>query len=314
MPDQPEYLTLLEMGRRGGALVARMIREIGRRSPLLAALKFKSVDAGGEHYSQVTEEPEAQRRPLNGKYTPSSAVTTPGFAPLYIYGTEISHDRASKRMKLADPVRDTVRAARGLQRLADRDLVWGNPADNELELPGLYYWAEHSLDPSISSISAGADDGGAALAVSLLRDAIDLVDPEPALIVCSGPLRNLLTGAAENTGVSGFITHKKNEFGSRITHFDNIPIVVVGRGPQRMPILGFNEASAGATPTATSLYIFAHERGEGFYPFQNGDIYVDPINGGVQKVRDLEWLIGTLAIGDNPVVRIKHIGNKPIVR
>jgi len=81
--------------------------------------------------------------------------------------------------------------------------------------------------------SQAYDMGGAggALSIAVMRDLIDVVKPRPDMLLMTRTLRNKLSAAAYELGVSGaapmaLMTYAKNEFGARVEYFDGVPIEI----------------------------------------------------------------------------------------
>ena len=114
---------------------------------------------------------------------------------------------------------------RGVARTAETKLLYGDASGKPKEFDGL-----HQL------VTAGqAIDGGqTALSLKDLRDLVDLVRPRPDILLMNKALANRIDFAAQfgvtsadvntihQTGMTSF---GQNEFGSRVTLFDGIPIV-----------------------------------------------------------------------------------------
>lgn len=312
----PEYITLEESARRVGQgdVLGAMVHTVFRQSQLLNRLRFKTIAGAADTFLLETQLPTPQRRQLNATFTATRSVSDIGSVAARVYGGRIQHDRAMAQMGLFNSAREMARLTQAQRLLCEYDLIYGDPEADVSAFAGLQWWAENSGVTADTSITAGSTSGGAALSVKLLRDAIDNANPAATHLVMSEPLRNLLTGGAESTGVAGFVTWQTDPFGRRIASFDNLPIVTMRFDHTNTRILGFNEAAASGAATATSLYIVSHVPDEGWFPFQNGGPSVTPL-GAVPTYADLElqWILATNRVDPRSVIRVKHIGNLAIV-
>jgi hypothetical protein len=162
----------------------------------------------------------------------------------------------------------------------------------------------------------GTTDGGDPLKISNLRDLIDQVD-DPTHLIMSKKMRNLLSAAATDPAIGGYITYDQDEFGRRVTMFDGLPIVVIDYDANGDQIVAFDEVGAtGATATATSIYC-VNMSDEGVVGLQNG----------IMEVRDLgelqtqpvmrtrvEWLVGMAVMHGRAAARLRGISNAAVVK
>jgi len=306
----PTYLTLAESAKSMTSALDMAVHNTFRESILLNSLSFKTVTGASVDYANVTALPTPATRALNQTFSVSQGQTAPGNEPLKIYGGRIGSDTAGEQMGILDPVEQTIWYARAMRLLLEYDFIYGDKSTDPLQVRGLQDFAETSTATTDTSISAGTTSGGAALSLRALRDAIDNCRPGATHLVMSDKMRNLLTGASEATGVSGYVTHEMNDFGKRVFSFDGLPIIVMERNHLNQRILDFTEAASTGASTATSIYVISHVPEVGYFPGQNGTITTTPIARTTsQNVREMQWLINTVRVDPRAVVRIKHIGN-----
>lgn len=309
----PQFLTLDQMlknvpqNRPDAALMMTRFRE----SVFLDTLAFKTLPGqSGDTWIEATDLPVTERRGLNEDFTSSGGGRDePNTSPMKIYGIRLTEDRQAAKMGLSDTTSQDQKATRSISLTLESDAIVGDPEATPKAVTGLQFHAENSGASSVTSISAGATAGGEALSLLLLRNAIDeCINPEK--IVLSQPMLNQLTGASENTGVTGFLTHAEADFGKRRFFFDNLPLVAMEKDAANNRILDFVEASFTGDPTSTSIYV----TGEGYSWFQNGPPEIDPMaTVSTQAPREITWLLGNRAT-QLSVIRIKHIANLTVVR
>lgn len=141
-----------------------------------------------------------------------------------------------------------------------------------------------------SSIATG-------ITLASLDEAIDAVD-EPTHLIMSKAIRRVLSAAARDPNVGGYITYDLDAFGRRVTKYNDLPILVVDKNESNVDILGFTETSSGGTAaTATSVYCVSFAE-NGVTGLQNGEMDVRDLGEldtqPVYRTR-VEWYV-TLAI------------------
>ncbi len=308
----PTFLTLDQMLKavpRNRPSLNQVIR-IFRDSVFLAGRTFKGIGGAADSYEIEAELPAAEKRALNQDFTDTGGGRTGlEHEALRIYGLKLREDEAASIMGMTMPSMQNEQAAKATRLALEFDSWNGDPSVDPLAVGGFQYWAENSGNTALTSFSAGTTAGGAALSIFQLREVIDQCN-DPREIVLGSTLRNRLTGGAENTAAAGFITTERNDFGKRIFFFDGLPLTVMEEDSSQARIGAFTEADqpAGAN-TATSLYVLGSE----YYWFQNGGPDISELaQTGSQLNRRLMWLLAN-AGPQRSVVRLKHIGNIPVV-
>lgn len=307
-------ITLLEASKINPGEVLRntIIEHFARSADLLRVLPFINVQGGAYVYNLEGTLPGVAFRGVNEGYTASAGIMNPQTEMLRISGGELKVDNAILKFH-GDAVRSSheLRQAKAMSLTIAAKLINGDSVANPLEFDGL-----RARIQGDQLLEAGSTDGGDALSVNALRDLIDAVD-NPTHLIMSKKMRNLLSSAASDTTIGGYITYAKDEFGSRVTEFDGLPIVVTDYDANADQVIDFNEVgSGGATATATSVYC-ANFSDEGVVGLQNG----------VMEVRDLgemetipamltrvEWLVGMAAMHGRSAGRLRGISNAAVTK
>jgi hypothetical protein len=307
-------ITLLEAAKinSGDVLRATVIEHFARSSDLLRVLPFIDVPGGAYRYNLEAELPGVGFRGVNQGYEASVGVLNPQTEALRIGGGELKVDKAILAMHGEDVrSRHELMQVKNLSLSIGDSIINGDSTTNPLEFDGLRARLQGD-----QVLDAGGTDGGDALSVTQLRDLIDAVE-NPTHLVMSKKMRNLLSSAATDTQIGGFISHEKNEFGKRVTHFDGLPIVETDVNGKGAPVIGFNEVGAGgASATATSIYAVNF-----------GDEGVSGLQNGVMDVKDLgemesqpamltrvEWYVGMCAMHGRAAARLRGIGQTAVVK
>lgn len=307
-------ITLLEAAKLNPGEVLRntIIEHFAYTSDLLRVTPFIDVAGGAYVYNLEGSLPGVAFRGVNEGYEASAGVMNPETERLRIGGGELKVDNAVLKMHGGD-----VRAQHELRQVKALSLTIGAMMIN----------GDSTADPRVFDglrarlrgdqlLEAGSTDGGDPLSVSALRDLIDAVD-NPTHLIMSKKMRNLISAAATDTTIGGYIAYDKDEFGRRVTMFDGLPIVVTDYDAEGKQIMDFNEVgSTGATATAASIYAV-----------NMGDEGVTGLQNGVMEVRDLgemptqpamltrvEWLVGMAVLHGRAGARLRGISKAAVTK
>ena len=307
-------ITLLEAAKLNPGEVLRntIIEHFAFTSDLLRVTPFLDVAGGAYVYNLEGSLPGVAFRGVNEGYTASAGIMNPETERLRIGGGELKVDNAVLKMHGSD-VRSQheLRQVKALSLTIGAKMINGDSTADPREFDGL-----RTRIVGDQLLNAGATDGGNALSVSALRDLIDATD-NPTHLIMSKKMRNLLSAAATDTTIGGYIAYDKDEFGRRVTMFDGLPIVVTDYDSAGTQIIDFNEVgSGGSTATATSIYCVNF-----------GDEGVTGLQNGTMEVRDLgemptqpamltriEWLVGMAVLHGRAAARLRGIAKAAVVK
>ncbi|UVD36466.1 major capsid protein [Rhodobacter phage RcXuper] len=307
-------ITLLEAAKINPGEVLRntIIEHFARSSDLLRVMPFIDVQGGAYVYNLEGSLPGVAFRGVNEGYTASAGILNPQTERLRIGGGELKVDNAILKMH-GNEVRSQheLRQVKAMSLTIGAKMINGDSTKDPREFDGL-----RTRIQGDQLLNAGSTNGGNPLSVSALRDLIDAVD-NPTHLIMSKKMRNLLSAAATDTTIGGYIAYDKDEFGRRIVMFDGLPIVVTDYDAEGKQIIDFNEVGAGgATATATSIYCV-----------NLGDEGVTGLQNGIMEVRDLgemhtqpalltrvEWMVGMAALHGRAAARLRGIANAAVVK
>lgn len=281
-------MTLLEASKRhsGDVVRAGLIEVFARSNPLVEALRWLDIPGGSYHYSQEAKLSGVAFRGINDTYNESTSIVVPQTEVLRILGGEIDVDTALIKMH-GDDIREQEEVAKtkALGLYVAKKIIKGDSLTNPLEWDGL----QNRLTGSqVIDAGVAVTNGGDALSLAKLDEAIDAVDT-PTHIIASKDMVRLLTQASRATGVSGFITYSQDEMGRRVTHYNDLPFLIMDYDENGAKILDFNElAGTGATATAQSMYVV-----------NLADGYIQGLQNGTPEVEDLG------KVQDKPVYRTR---------
>lgn len=277
-------LTLVEAAKlaanEGKTLKASVIAMFARASDLLMALPFKDIQGNAYQYNREGALPGVAFRGVNESYTASTGIVNQLVEALRIAGGDLDVDTFIIKTQ-GESVRATHEEmkVKALAAELTRVLIKGDSTSQPREFDGL----QNRIVGS-QLVAAGATAGGDALSLAKLDELIDAV-PNANALVMSKAVRRLLTTAARNTAVGGYITYDKDAFGRRVTVYNDIPILVPYSDNGGTEPVAFDEANpGGGSAVGTSIYCLAL-----------GDGLVSGIQSGPMEVRDLGELETTPA-------------------
>lgn len=307
-------ITLFEASKlySGEMLRSGIIQHFAMSSDLLRAIPFINVDGGAYRYNMEGQLPGVAFRGVGESYSASAGILNPQTEALSIVGGDLDVDLATLKMTSEDvrPQHELLKAKAIAHSIADK-IINGDSTADPREFDGL-----RNRIQGDQIVDAGSTNGGDALSLVKLWELIDAVD-NPTHLIMSKKMRALLSGAAHDPNVGGYISFGQDEFGQRVTMFDDLPILVADRGVDDQLIIDFNEVgSGGATATATSIYCVSMG-GDGVVGLQNGVMDVRDLGelptAPVMRTR-VEWLVGMAVQHGRSAARLRGISNAAVVK
>lgn len=307
-------LTLFEAAKlnSGDVVRATVIEHFARSSDLLRATQFIDVAGGAYVYTQEGNLPGIAFRGIGQGYEASAGIVNPQTETLRIAGGDLDVDNATLKIH-GEGTRSyhELEKVKALSLSIGAAMINGNSTDNPLEYDGL-----RNRIVGDQLIDAGSTDGGDPLSLSKIYEIIDAVD-NPTHLVMSKKMRALMSSAAHDTAVGGYINYTEDEFGRRVTRFDDLPILVTDYDNENKQIIDFNEVGGtGTTETATSIYCVNMGPG-GVVGLQNGTMEVRDL-GELQDKPTMrtrvEWLVGLAVLNGRAASRLRGISNAAVVK
>lgn len=306
-------LTLHEISKKydGDVVRSSVIEMFAAATPLMSAIQWMDVPGGAYAYNQEGTLPGVGFRGINEAYTEGVGILNPQVEVLRILGGDIDVDKALLKMHgegaRADHEAMKIKAT-GLYMT--KKLIKGDSVADPKEFDGLQ---NRITGPQL--INNGASDGGNALSLLKLDEAIDAVDGATHLLMSKALIR-LLSAAARSSSVGGYITYEIDGFGRRVTKYNDLPILEVDYDETGARILDFNElGSTGSTATATSIYVVNLTPGY-VVGLQNGDLEVEDLGEidakPVLRTR-MEWIAGFATLHGRGASRLRGISNAAVV-
>jgi hypothetical protein len=297
-------ITLVEASKtaasNGQDLLAGIIRIFAEASGLVRVMPFQTIYGNALQYNLQGALPGIAFRGVNEAYTPSVGVINPQTEALKIIGGELTVDTAIIK-SMGPDVRSTQVAmqATAISQRLGYSFIKGSSVDPR-EFDGL----ERRLTGG-QVISNGAGDGGVALSIAKLDQAIDQTE-QPTHLLMRKSVRRRLT---EYLRDSPSIQTGRDEFGRQVMMYDGLQILLADEFGDTAAIDELELGSTGSTATATSIYVLRLESG-----------YLNAIQNGVMEVTDLgvlhtspavgtriEWLVGMALFHPRAATRLKDI-------
>lgn len=305
-------LTLIEASKLDDGDIHRnaIIEMFAANSDILRVLPFEDVPGGSLSYNQEGKLPGIAFRGFNEAYAEGVGILNPQVEVLKIAGGDLDVDKAIIKTRGQD--QRSVQEAMKVKALSlhlTGAFINGSSATDQRQFDGLRVRVAGFQLKSPTVAGTGTVDG--ALSLESLDAAIDAVD-NPTHLVMSKAMRRKLTVAARNYQVSGFISYDEDEFGRKITLYNELPILIADYDDTGTFILQFNEVGPSASSaTCQSLYVVSVGSGM-LTGLQNGTMEVSDLGElqtkPVMRTR-IEWLVGFAAMHGRCASRVWGIQN-----
>lgn len=243
-------LTLIEAAKQnsGEALRAGVIQVYAQSADILRVLPFQDIPGNALKYNQEETLPGIGFRGVNEAYSESTGVINPVVEPLVIAGGDLDVDKFIVRtMGVGQRTAQEAMKVKALAHKWSQSFIKGDSESDPREFDGIQKRIVGS-----QRIDNNAANGP--LSLAKLDEAIDAVD-EPNYLLMSKAMRRRLTSASRDTSVGGHINYVQDEFGRRVTVYNDLPILIADPNGHAFPTLAFDEVGPGGGSTSTSIYI-----------------------------------------------------------
>lgn len=310
-------LTLFEAAKlnSGDVLRAAIIQHFASSSELLRATQFIDVNGGAYVYNMEGQLGGVAFRGVGQSYTASAGIVNPETERLRIAGGDLDVDLATLKMHGEDSrSQHELMKVKALSLSIGATMINGNSTNNPNEFDGLRNRISGSQLLPVRDTSP--TDGGDPLSLTKIYELVDAVE-NPTHLIMSKRMRNLISAAAHDTNIGGYISYEQDEFGRRVMMFDGLPILVTDYDNLNNQIIDFNEVGAGGTTaTATSIYC-VNMGADGVVGLQNGTMEVRDLGElqtqPVMRTR-VEWLVGMAVLGGRSAARLYGISNAAVTK
>jgi len=309
-------LTLVEAAKiaqnEGKDVKAAVISMFARASDILQVMPWKNINGNAYGYNREGVLPGIAFRGVNQGYTASEGIINPLTESLRICGGDLDVDTFLVRT-LGAQVRSAHEElkVKALSAELTRVLIKGNSESDPREFDGL-----QRRIAGAQLIANGATDGGNAMSLGKLDEAIDAC-ASPTHIIMSKAVRRLLTTASRSAALSGFLEQSSDAFGRPVMMYNGLPILVPYSDNGGTEPIAFDEVgSTGSTATATSVYVVSFGEGyvsgiqspSGLMVRDLGELEATP----VLRTR-VEWDAGLVVEHGRAATRLYGISNAAVV-
>ena len=283
-------------------------------SPVLEMIPFLTVASDSYKYNRADTLPRSDFRALNEGYTEGTSSIDHVTEALTISGGFSDVDRAL--VKTQGNIND-LRAIHDALKAKSCALKWektffkGDTAADSKEFDGLQ---TRLIGDQL--IDAGASSGGNALSLAKLDELLDQIDGSPDALFMNKTMRRRLTVAARTTSVGGDINYTLDQFGRRVTTYNDVPIRIVEEDEENNDILPFTEACASGSSVGTSIYAVKFGLGTHCFGLQCGEMDVIDMglySGGVKYRTLIEWISGFTIAHNKSAARLRYIKDAAVV-
>jgi hypothetical protein len=306
-------LTLLEANKQddGDMHRAAIIEMFAANSDVLRVLPFEDVPGGSISFNQEGKLPGVAFRGFNESYSESVGILNPQVEVLKIAGGDLDVDKAilKTRGQNQRSVQEALKV-KALSLYLTGKVINGDSDTDPRQFDGI---RKRIVGYQLLGANFVTPGSNLPLSLEALDAAIDRVD-NPTHLLMSKDMRRKLTVAARNYQVGGFITYTEDEFGKRVTMYNDLPILIVDYDDTGTRIIDFNEAGPAGGSTAQSLYVVSIGTGM-LTGLQNGIMEVTDLGElqtkPVLRTR-IEWLVGLAAMHGRCATRVWGITNAAV--
>ena len=301
-------LTLIESAKlalgRDETLKATVMELYARGSELLQYIPFENIPGRSQTFNREQTLPAAGFRAVNEAYSEGSGTTDRVTENLAIAGGDLDVDTFLIKTGGTDQrgPQESMKI-KALSLAISKTMVKGDVESTPKEFDGLQV---RCIGNQI--VDAGASAGGDALSLAKLDELIDTVD-EPTHLLMNKTIRRRLAAAARLYSVGGYITFELNEFGRRVTSYNDLPIIIVDKDNNYDDIMPFNEACASGDSVGTSIYCLSFAD-NGVVGLQNGEMDVRDMGEldtkPVMRTR-IEWYVAMAILRSRAAARLRYV-------
>ena len=305
-------LTLLEASKLNSGEVKRasVIQMFAENSDLLRAFNWENIQGGSLSYTVEGSLPGVAFRGYNETFTPSTGVVNPAVEVLKIAGGQLDVDKAMIKTR-GPEIRSSQEAmkVKALSLHITDKLINGDSLNNPREFDGL---RKRIVGSQLIPANLGSPSANSPLSLEALDAAIDEVDGATHLIMSKDMRRKLIKAA--RSGVGGDIEVTTDQFGFRVSRYNDLPILIADYDDLGQKIIDFDEAGPAGGSTSTSIYVV--RLGDGYVTgLQNGTMEVDDLgllDDGTTYRTHVEWIVGMAVMHGRACARVWGVTNAAV--
>lgn len=240
--------------QRGNTVRAAVIEIFAQRSPLLRVMPFEDIPGDSLSYDVEGALPGVAFRNVNEAFTPTTAVINPAHEALKIMGGEIQVDTFIQATRPNAAARHQIMQIKAMADKAQYTMIKGDNSANPKEFDGL---ERRLVIGGAQVIDNSAVDGGGALSIDKLNEAIDATEMPTHLLMLKKTARRI-TGW---TNAAASVSQTRDEYSRPMTSWRGLPILEADAFGSTAALTNTEVSSGGSTATATSIYVLRLEPG-----------------------------------------------------
>jgi len=308
-------LTLVEASKiamgRDEALKATIMELYARSSDVLQYMPFENITGNALTFNREKTLPTVGFRGVNEGYTEGTGTIDRVTESLAIAGGDLDVDKFLIDTSGMDQrsVQEGMKV-KALSLSLTSTFVKGSVINDAKSFDGLQ--TRMPLNAADDRAICASSTAATACVMTLVKldELIDAVD-EPTHLLMNKTQRRRLSAAARDTAVGGYITYDLDQFGRRVTKYNDLPIIVVDKDNNNTDIMPFSETSAGGSLVTTSVYCLSFAD-NGVVGLQNGEMDVRDLGEidtkPVFRTR-IEWYVTMAIMRPKAAARLHSINN-----
>ena len=290
---------------------AAIMELYARSSDFLANLPFETISGNAYTFNREKVLPTPDFRALNEGFTESTGEVENITERLCLAGGDIDVDKFLVDTAGSDQraVQETMKV-KAISLFLTKQFFKGDVTSNPKGFDGL----QVRLTGVLNLVAAGSTSGGDALSLVKLDEMMDLVEDITHLAM-SKAMRRRLSAGARSASVGGYVTYDIDQFGQKVTKYNDVGILIVDRDENNDYIFDFTEAApGGGTAQCTSIYGLSLTD-NGVIGLQNSDMEVRDLgevpDKPVYRTR-IEWYIAMAILRPKAAARLYGITNAAV--
>lgn len=300
-------LTLVEAAKRmsGDVIRSAIVETFARENDILRVLPFENISGGALKFTREGALGTVAFRGVNEAYTENLGTLDPITESLAIAGGDLDVDKFIVKTHGPD-ARSTYETmkVKALAQAIGHKVVKGSSTTDPKEFDGFQVRATGA-----QLVAQGSSSGGDVLTLAKLDELIDTVSA-PTHLIMSRAMRRTLTAASRVATVGGHVTFLPDEFGRRMTAYNDLPILIADGLDDVNATLAFDEANpGGGSAVGTSIYCVSFTEG-GVMGLQNDTMQVTDLGeldtAPVMRTR-VEWYVTLAQMGPRSIGRLYGI-------
>lgn len=301
-------LTLVESAKialgRDEVLKATIMELYASNSDILQYMPFTNISGNALAFNREKTLPTIGFRGVNEGYTEGTGEVDNITESLSIAGGDVDVDKFL--VDTGGPDQRAVQEALKIKALSlsmTKEIIKGDVTSTPKGFDGFQVRCTGSQLISNSTAASGAG-----LSLAKLDEVIDAVE-QATHIVLNKALRRRITQAARTSTVGGYVTYDVDNFGVRVTKYNDLPLLIADKDNTDTDILPFSETAASGSSVTSSLYVVSFNE-TGVVGLQNAEMSVRDLGEletkPVYRTR-IEWYVAMAIMRPRALARLRYI-------